>query len=221
MGVVFNRIDQTAPLECTSPQLCALNDTLSSVFWKLQQRAPYISTLFCKRLVPLQNPGTPKPENLHFKVRKMPFWTPQNKSQSRKIRFSKFPGSGLTKCSQNPGLVNQFSATPRGQLNWTGPIAHGSDKKWPQKSSKMSKNARFATFEFPQNGLFGHFTAIFSGGPKWHFSDFKLRFWGFGVIFGVSGFRGSVASQGVCKLCSYKIGVSTSSNVCGTDRIFL
>ena len=24
-------------------------------------------------------------------------------------------------------LVNQFSATPRGQLNWTGPIANGSD----------------------------------------------------------------------------------------------
>ena len=34
----------------------------------------------------------------------------------------------LTKCSQNPGLVNQFSATLRGQLNWTGPIANGSDK---------------------------------------------------------------------------------------------
>ena len=33
----------------------------------------------------------------------------------------------MTKCSQNPGLVNQFSATPRGQLNWTGPIANGSD----------------------------------------------------------------------------------------------
>ena len=32
-----------------------------------------------------------------------------------------------TKSSQNPGLVNQFSATPRGQLNWTGPIANGSD----------------------------------------------------------------------------------------------
>ena len=28
---------------------------------------------------------------------------------------------------QNPGLVNQFSATPRGQLNWTGPIASDSD----------------------------------------------------------------------------------------------
>ena len=28
----------------------------------------------------------------------------------------------MTKCSQNPGLVNQSSATPRVQLNWTGPI---------------------------------------------------------------------------------------------------
>ena len=32
-----------------------------------------------------------------------------------------------TKCTQNPGLVNHFSATLRGQLNWTGPIANGSD----------------------------------------------------------------------------------------------
>ena len=28
---------------------------------------------------------------------------------------------------QTPGLVNQFSATPRGHLNWTGPIANGSE----------------------------------------------------------------------------------------------
>ena len=26
----------------------------------------------------------------------------------------------------NPGLVDQFSATPQCQLNWTGPIANGS-----------------------------------------------------------------------------------------------
>ena len=32
-----------------------------------------------------------------------------------------------TKCSRKPGLVNEFSATPRGQLNWTGPIANSSD----------------------------------------------------------------------------------------------
>ena len=35
----------------------------------------------------------------------------------------------MTKYTQNPGLVNKFSATPRGQLNWTGPIANGSDLK--------------------------------------------------------------------------------------------
>ena len=33
-----------------------------------------------------------------------------------------------TKCSQNPGLVNEFSATPRGHLNWTGPIANSSKR---------------------------------------------------------------------------------------------
>ena len=69
---------------------------------------------------------------------------PLDRGQSRKIRFSKFPGSGLIKIKwtlcfaffpaknwQNapkiPGLVNQFSATPRGQLNWTGPVANGSE----------------------------------------------------------------------------------------------
>ena len=41
--------------------------------------------------------------------------------------FAVFPRKKLTKYSQNPSLVNQFSATPRGQLNWTGPIANGSD----------------------------------------------------------------------------------------------
>ena len=39
-----------------------------------------------------------------------------------------FAGKVLTKYSQNPGLVNQFSASPRGQLNWTGPTANGSEK---------------------------------------------------------------------------------------------
>ena len=31
-----------------------------------------------------------------------------------------------TECCQNLGLVNEFSATPRGQLNWTSPIANSS-----------------------------------------------------------------------------------------------
>ena len=47
------------------------------------------------------------------------------------LRFvipSKIPIKTHAKCSQNPGLVNQFSATPQGQLNWTGPIANSSDQ---------------------------------------------------------------------------------------------
>ena len=50
-----------------------------------------------------------------------------------------------TKCSQNPGLVKEFSATPRGQLNWTGwpffwdpPVL-----KIPQR--KFSTGTTFAT----------------------------------------------------------------------------
>ena len=66
-----------------------------------------------------------------------------DQGQSRKIRFSNFWGPDWrkfselcvllrflgkkTKCSLNPGLVNELSATPRGQRNWTGPIANGSE----------------------------------------------------------------------------------------------
>ena len=35
--------------------------------------------------------------------------------------FCCFPRKKQTKCSQNLGLVNQFSVAPWGQLNWTGP----------------------------------------------------------------------------------------------------
>ena len=45
----------------------------------------------------------------------------------------------LTKCSQNPGLVKEFSATLRGQLNWTGPIANGSDLCPPSPVRKLEK----------------------------------------------------------------------------------
>ena len=44
-----------------------------------------------------------------------------------------------TKCSQNPGLVNEFSATLQGQLNWTGPIANSSDRKKKKKNSNISE----------------------------------------------------------------------------------
>ena len=40
--------------------------------------------------------------------------------------FAVLPGKS-TKCSPNPGLANEYSATPRGQLNWTGPIANSSE----------------------------------------------------------------------------------------------
>ena len=40
-----------------------------------------------------------------------------------------FSWGKINKSSQNPGLINQFSATPRGQLNWTGPIANSFDLK--------------------------------------------------------------------------------------------
>ena len=53
----------------------------------------------------------------------------------------------LTKCSQNPGLVSQFSATARGQLNRTGPIANGSEKSAQKNPPRKSpaKSSRFYT----------------------------------------------------------------------------
>ena len=42
--------------------------------------------------------------------------------------FCCFSWEKSTNCSRKPGLVNEFSATPRGQLNWTGPIANSSDQ---------------------------------------------------------------------------------------------
>ena len=36
----------------------------------------------------------------------------------------------IDKMFPNPGLVNEFSATPRGRLNWTGPIANSSEKMY-------------------------------------------------------------------------------------------
>ena len=70
--------------------------------------------------------------------------SPDRGLNPQKFRFSKFPGSGteeklvnsvfccfsleiMTTYSQNSGLVYEYSATPQAQLNWTGPIANGSD----------------------------------------------------------------------------------------------
>ena len=41
----------------------------------------------------------------------------------------------IDKMLPKPGLVNQFSGTPRGQRNWTGPIANSSAILRKQTSS--------------------------------------------------------------------------------------
>ena len=60
------------------------------------------------------------------------------------------------------------------------------DLQTPPACNLIPPKRTFWTFELT-------FGVIFSGGPKWHFSDFKMRFWGFGVP-GLS-----VAGRGVCK----------------------
>ena len=82
-----------------------------------------------------------------------------------------------------PGLVNQFSATPRGQLNCTGPIANSftcaqcsyfvTGEHWtasPNKSidqigKNCPKNAQTLCYQ-PLQTIFGHFRTFFR-----HFSD--------------------------------------------------
>ena len=81
----------------------------------------------------------------------------KSKGQSRKISFSKVPAARtvenlansifcfffsrekLTKRSQNLGLANEFSATPPGQLNRTGPIANSSDYSCVWNSRQCQK----------------------------------------------------------------------------------
>ena len=54
------------------------------------------------------------------------FWGPDWRKFSELCLLLFFLGKS-TKYSQNPGLVNEYSVTPRGQLSWTGPIANNSE----------------------------------------------------------------------------------------------
>ena len=47
----------------------------------------------------------------------------------------------INKCSRNPDLVNQLSATPGRQLHWTGPIANNSELI-PEKIEVGNRNYR-------------------------------------------------------------------------------
>ena len=79
-----------------------------------------------------RNPETSK---VHFKVRKMPFWTPR--------------------------------------------------KNGPKSQLKCPKSPFFCLFIVPKRGFLDilvDFRPILSRGPKWHISDFKMHFWGFGGL---------------------------------------
>ena len=115
--------------------------SVTKVSWTLRNT---LGTLFLQTPQPATEPRKPETPKVHFKVRKMPFWTP------RKNR----PKSQL-KC---PKALFLDILIPQKRASWTFKL----------------------TFE-----------AIFPGGPKWHFLDFKCTF-------GVSGFQGSVAGRGVC-----------------------
>ena len=128
-----------------------------------------------------------------------------DRGQSRKIRFSKFPGvrtdSGFynfsweksTKDSQNPGLVNRFSATPGGggQLNWTGPIAKSSQRGGGKNGGQRNTSQSHKSYSEPEcvlNASVSGFTCrplqsvwskrCFGRGMRRQFNE-----WGFGKDF--------------------------------------
>ena len=73
--------------------------------------------------------------------------------------FCCFSWEKRTKCAQDPGLVNEFSATPRGHLNWTGPIANGSEMGLLQETRGALQTAIFACSSKPVMML-----VVFHGG---------------------------------------------------------
>ena len=76
--------------------------------------------------------------------------------------FAVFSWEKSTKCSRNPGLVNQFSATPQGHLNRTGPIANSSESML-QYSEMPICSCQIAIFQWsPKYGCRGTVTARFA-----------------------------------------------------------
>ena len=67
--------------------------------------------------------------------------------------------------------------------------------------------------------FFGHFHGLlghFSGGSTWHFSDFEVHLWGFGVL----RFRGSVGGPSDCK-CWVTLTVVAAHSVSGNYPLLL
>ena len=80
--------------------------------------------------------------------------------------FCCFSWEKSTKCSPNPGLVNQFSATPRGQLNWTGPIANSSDRREAAGKSSPSNLRKTTTHPPPCRCMEMESFVLLALGPK-------------------------------------------------------
>ena len=74
--------------------------------------------------------------------------------------FCLFSWEKSTKYSPNTGLENQFSATLRGQPNWTGPIA--------KRVVKSSQNGHFSKMELSVCE-----TTLDQNGPCWSILAFK------------------------------------------------
>ena len=79
--------------------------------------------------------------------------------------FCCFSWENSTKCSRNPGLVNEFSASPWGRLNWTGPIANSSERgsqNWsPEVFDQMRCSRTFECRICPEWQRIGHDKSVF------------------------------------------------------------
>ena len=84
--------------------------------------------------------------------------------------FCCFSREKATKCSQNPGLVNKVSATPPGQLNWTGPMANSSEQPFLRTTPSLllwrieNRRGMFRSEALLQAAQQGHHRGVHSRG---------------------------------------------------------
>ena len=117
---------------------------------------------------------------------------------------SQFQIPGNSAHITNRHLILQTPGPPTEPRNPKTPKVHFEVRKmpfWnprkigPKSQLKCPKGPFLGTFKSPKRDFWDiliDFWGQFSGAPKWHFSDFKMHFWGFGV-------PGSVGGPGVCK----------------------
>ena len=110
---------------------------------------------------------------------------PMQKSAALRIFIFGVGGMHLG-LQKRPGLL-QSLGTPKPQkcmLKSEKCHFRRPEKMAPKSQSKCPKSPFSGNLNVPKRASVTFslsFGAISPGGPKWHFSDFRMRFWGFGV----------------------------------------